>query len=349
MRKREDRRQRKCKAQGGYTMSAENGFLFFYDWTEVFERLAPKEFKELFLAMLKYQRDGVEPPQFTGKAEIAAMFLFPQISRRKYCMESGKKGGAKRVESGNGKGTVPEGAPDPSLEPSLEPSPEPPLQGSVKHKDKDKDIDKDKDQDQDQDQDSLPLTPSDELPAAAGSSLSLGEREGTDADGEKDTEKGAKASPAADGTEGGEKDKEEVRFLRFWEVYPRKLGKSEARRVFQRLPPSEEFLGELCRAVGVWKASSQWAKENGQFIPYPATFLKRRLWEDLPETGGSAPADRARGARIAGAKDRAGSLGAGDASAPSVLTEEPSFDTEDFFTAALRRSYGGIDPRSGEL
>ena len=32
-----------------------------------------------------------------------------------------------------------------------------------------------------------------------------------------------------------------------------------------------------------WKGSDQWLKEDGQYIPYPATWLNKRRWEDPPE------------------------------------------------------------------
>jgi hypothetical protein len=36
----------------------------------------------------------------------------------------------------------------------------------------------------------------------------------------------------------------------------------------------------MVSSVKVWKNSQQWTKDNGQFIPMPATWLNGRRWED---------------------------------------------------------------------
>jgi hypothetical protein len=38
----------------------------------------------------------------------------------------------------------------------------------------------------------------------------------------------------------------------------------------------------MLAGVERWKQTEQWQKEGGQFIPYPATFLNQRRWEDEP-------------------------------------------------------------------
>ena len=38
---------------------------------------------------------------------------------------------------------------------------------------------------------------------------------------------------------------------------------------------------ELIKTALVWqKKSGQWKKENGQYIPHPATYINQRRWED---------------------------------------------------------------------
>jgi hypothetical protein len=68
-------------------------------------------------------------------------------------------------------------------------------------------------------------------------------------------------------------------FDSFWKVYPRKVGKDKARKAFSKLNgiPSAD---ELIRAVQQQAVSEQWTKDGGQFIPYPATWLDQRRWED---------------------------------------------------------------------
>jgi hypothetical protein len=71
-------------------------------------------------------------------------------------------------------------------------------------------------------------------------------------------------------------------FDRFWAAYPRKVGKAAAERVFKRLRPDKDLLKTMLIALEQQKASRQWQKEDGQFIPHPATWLNQARWEDEP-------------------------------------------------------------------
>ena len=82
----------------------------------------------------------------------------------------------------------------------------------------------------------------------------------------------------------------EERFARFWAAYPRKTGKGEARKVFEKINPSESLTERMIAAVQAQAQSSQWRREGGQFIPHPATWLRQGRWEDEPDnTGDGAP------------------------------------------------------------
>lgn len=72
------------------------------------------------------------------------------------------------------------------------------------------------------------------------------------------------------------------RFDRFWEAYPRKTGKGNARKLFAKLKPSEELLEKMLKAIEAAKQSPQWQRDGGQYIPYPATWLNQERWEDSP-------------------------------------------------------------------
>ena len=43
---------------------------------------------------------------------------------------------------------------------------------------------------------------------------------------------------------------------------------------------SEVLSLEICAAVENYKETDQWKKDNGQFIPYPATWLHQERWKD---------------------------------------------------------------------
>ena len=59
------------------------GFLFLYEWIPAFESLAPKDFKELFLALIRKQKCGEELPEFkNAQANIYASMIAPVINRR---------------------------------------------------------------------------------------------------------------------------------------------------------------------------------------------------------------------------------------------------------------------------
>ena len=72
----------------------------------------------------------------------------------------------------------------------------------------------------------------------------------------------------------------EERFEQFWKIYPRKQGKGDARKVFAKINPSENLLGQMMTAVLAASASVQWKRDNGQFIPLPATWLRQERWDD---------------------------------------------------------------------
>lgn len=66
-------------------------------------------------------------------------------------------------------------------------------------------------------------------------------------------------------------------FDRFWAAYPKKVGKGAARKSFAKVKvPLEQILA----AVERQKRSDQWTRENGRYIPNPATWLNQCRWED---------------------------------------------------------------------
>lgn len=66
-------------------------------------------------------------------------------------------------------------------------------------------------------------------------------------------------------------------FSEFWSEYPRKVGKPDAKKKFSTLVKEFDLIMDGLRR---YKKTYDWQKENGQYIPYPATFLNQRRWED---------------------------------------------------------------------
>jgi hypothetical protein len=71
-----------------------------------------------------------------------------------------------------------------------------------------------------------------------------------------------------------------VHFDKFWKTYPRKEAKKDARKAFKKLNPSFALLTKILADVGRRKISEAWTKDNGQFIPLAATYLRGERWED---------------------------------------------------------------------
>jgi len=79
------------------------------------------------------------------------------------------------------------------------------------------------------------------------------------------------------------KGAEPVGFADFWEVYPRKESKVKAINAWKKAEPDQETQSRILKDVVARKASEAWTKENGQYIPHPASYLNQRRWEDLIE------------------------------------------------------------------
>ena len=78
--------------------------------------------------------------------------------------------------------------------------------------------------------------------------------------------------------QGGE-DAVDLSFERFWDAYPKKADKDEAKKAWKKLRPGTDTVAAILAGVERWKVSRSWTKDNGEYICYPATFLRRRRWE----------------------------------------------------------------------
>jgi hypothetical protein len=69
-------------------------------------------------------------------------------------------------------------------------------------------------------------------------------------------------------------------FERFWQAYPRKVGKGAAFKAWKKLNGTRPGADELVRIVEQHKKSEQWRRDGGQFIPHPQTWLNQERWND---------------------------------------------------------------------
>ena len=79
-----------------------------------------------------------------------------------------------------------------------------------------------------------------------------------------------------------EKDGQEAddRFATFWESYPRKVGKKKAFMVWKRKRCWNGQFDTIMDKLAEYKASDQWQREKGQYIPHPSTWLEGERWND---------------------------------------------------------------------
>lgn len=73
-------------------------------------------------------------------------------------------------------------------------------------------------------------------------------------------------------------------FERFWKAYPKKKAKATARKAWAKLNPDMELCRTMSAALEKQKRSDDWLRDGGRYIPYPATWINQRRWEDeLPD------------------------------------------------------------------
>lgn len=70
-------------------------------------------------------------------------------------------------------------------------------------------------------------------------------------------------------------------FESFWQEYPKKRGKGDAEKSWLKVNPS---LPAVLAAIEWQRESKDWLKDQGQFIPNPATYINQRRWMDEPTT-----------------------------------------------------------------
>lgn len=69
----------------------------------------------------------------------------------------------------------------------------------------------------------------------------------------------------------------------FWSTFPRKIGKGAAELTWKKLKPDATLQACIIQAVKAQCKSEQWRRDQGQFIPHPATWLNGKRWEDEVE------------------------------------------------------------------
>ena len=66
----------------------------------------------------------------------------------------------------------------------------------------------------------------------------------------------------------------------FYKAYPKKKNRADAERAWLSLAPDDELCAKISTAIEQQKETTDWRKDNGKYVPYPASWLNGRRWED---------------------------------------------------------------------
>lgn len=69
-------------------------------------------------------------------------------------------------------------------------------------------------------------------------------------------------------------------FNRFWSAFPRHEAKKDALKAWMKLNPSPELEAQILAALEWQTLTEQWTKDDGQYIPLPASYLRGERWTD---------------------------------------------------------------------
>ena len=72
-------------------------------------------------------------------------------------------------------------------------------------------------------------------------------------------------------------------FDQFWKAYPKRVAKGRALAAWKKIKKPAETLKLILEALDWQKLSHQWTKNNGEFIPNPASYLNAQAWLDEQE------------------------------------------------------------------
>ena len=64
------------------------------------------------------------------------------------------------------------------------------------------------------------------------------------------------------------------------DIYPNKNNIHYAWKSFKKLKPSLDLFEDMCEHIEKQKATEQWTKQDGRFIPQLITYLEGKRWED---------------------------------------------------------------------
>ena len=76
--------------------------------------------------------------------------------------------------------------------------------------------------------------------------------------------------------------KKDTAFESFWGAYPKKVGKADALKAWKK-NKAAQHINKALKTIERMKATDQWQREGGRFIPNPATWINQGRWDDEVE------------------------------------------------------------------
>ncbi len=73
---------------------------------------------------------------------------------------------------------------------------------------------------------------------------------------------------------------ETVEFERFWAIYPRRQQKIPALKAWDKIKVSEELFASIKKNIHGRLESQEWSLIEKIYIPLPATYLNKEMWDD---------------------------------------------------------------------
>ena len=91
-----------------------------------------------------------------------------------------------------------------------------------------------------------------------------------------------------------ERTSTQIDFDTFWSAYPKKKSKQDALKAWKVAKKSNNMppLPDILKTIEALKKTDQWKKDAGQFIPYPASWIRAGGWEDEVKTDDAPPRRR---------------------------------------------------------
>jgi len=71
-------------------------------------------------------------------------------------------------------------------------------------------------------------------------------------------------------------------FDTWYAQYPNKKKRGDARKAWYQTADIRPPMADMLAALEWQRRQPQWVKDGGQFIPYPATYLRAEQWADMP-------------------------------------------------------------------